>query len=111
MCKKCVGYEEPSKSEWLNDAQGDSSVQKEAEGLRSKQAWDPCGSSAKSPGETGQKIKVTDATSKHFELGPQRHKYKGRIIYRGDYVPDASGNQVFVDGTATTPARFRCVRC
>ena len=101
-----------SKSEWLKDAQGVSSVQKEAEGLRNNQTWDdesvrPLWQLRKESRETGQKIKIAELLTlcgiKHFELGPQHHKYKGRIVYRGDYITDASGNQVFFDDTATTP--------
>ncbi|CAE7871414.1 unnamed protein product, partial [Symbiodinium necroappetens] len=100
------------RSEWLKDVQGVSSVQKEAEGLRSNQTWDddsvrPLWQLRKESKESGQKIKVAELLRlcgiKHFELGPQHHRYKGRIVYRGDYVTDASGNQVYFEDTATTP--------
>ena len=101
-----------SRSEWLKDVQGVSSVQEEAEGLRNNQTWDddsvqPLWQLRKESRETGQKIKVAELLTlcgiKHFELGPQHHRYKGRIVYRGDYVTDASGNQVYFEDTATTP--------
>ena len=40
---------------------------------------------------------------KHIELEPHLHKWKGRIVYRGDYVTDASHNIVLFDDTATSP--------
>ena len=39
---------------------------------------------------------------KHIELEPHQQK-KGRIVYRGDYVTDASHNIVLFDDTATSP--------
>ena len=101
-----------SRSEWLKDVQGVSSVQKEAEGLRNNQTWDDDSVQhlwqlKKESRETGQKIKVAELLTlcgiKHFELGPQHHRYKGRIVYRGDYVTDASGHQVYFEDTSTTP--------
>ena len=101
-----------SRSEWLKDVQGVSSVQKEAEGLRNNQTWDddsvqPLWQLKKESRETGQKIKVAELLTlcgiKHFELGPQHHRYKRRIVKRGDYVTDASGHQVYFEDTSTTP--------
>ena len=40
---------------------------------------------------------------KHIELEPHLQKWKGRIVYRGDYVTDASHNIVLFDDIATSP--------
>ena len=54
-----------------------------------------------------RKIKVAELLTlcgvKHIELEPHQQKWKGRIVYRGEYVTDASHNIVLFDDTATSP--------
>jgi len=48
---------------------------------------------------------LTLAGIKHSELDEQFHRYKGRIVYRGDQIRNQSGDHVFLaeSETATTP--------
>ena len=59
--------------------------------------------------ETGRKVQIAELLTlcrvKRFELDPIHHRYKGRIVFRGDQVRDEFGNAVLFgsDETATTP--------
>ena len=103
-----------AKSEWLKDARGLEAVQAEGIGLRSNQTWSD--DSVKLLWQlkqecraSGRKVQIAELLTlcgvKHFELHPTQHKYKGRVVFRGDQVRDASGNLVLFgsEETATTP--------
>ena len=49
----------------------------------------------------GRKVQIAELLTvcevKHYELNPAHHKYKGRIVFRGDLVRDATGAPVFFD--------------
>ena len=57
--------------------------------------------------DEGTSIKLAEVLTlcgdKHHEMSPEHHKYKGRIVYRGDAVRDEHHQHVFFEDTATTP--------
>ena len=96
----------------LQDDKALDAVRKEAEGLRSNTTWSDESATLVSElrsdaRKSGRTIKIAELLTlrgiKHYELAPEFHKYKGRIVYRGDYVTDESHNIVFFEETATTP--------
>ena len=100
------------KKVWLQDDKALDAVRKEAEGLRSNATWSDESATLVSElrsdaRKSGRTIKIAELLAlcgiKHYELAPEFHKYKGRIVYRGDYITDESHNIVFFEETATTP--------
>ena len=100
------------KKVWLQDTKALDAVRKEAEGLRSNNTWSDESATLVSElrstaRRAGRTIKIAELLTlcgiKHYELSPECHKYKGRIVYRGDYITDESHNIVLFEETATTP--------
>ena len=100
------------KKVWLQDDKALDAVRKEAEGLRSNTTWSDESATLVSElrsdaRKSGRTIKIAELLTlcgiKRYELSPEFHKYKGRIVYRGDYITDESHNIVFFEETATTP--------
>ena len=100
------------KKVWLQNDKALDAVRKEAEGLRSNATWSDESATLVSElrsdaRKSGRTIKIAKLLTlcgiKHYELAPEFHKYKGRIVYRGDYITDESHNIVFFEETATTP--------
>ena len=100
------------KKVWLQDTKALDAVRKEAEGLRSNNTWSDGSATLVSElrstaRQAGRTIKIAELLTlcgiKHYELSPECHKYKGRIVYRGDYITDESHNIVLFEETATTP--------
>ena len=100
------------KKVWLQGDKALDAVRKAAEGLRSNTAWSDESATLVSElrsnaRKSGRTIKIAELLTlcgiKHYELAPEFHKYKGRIVYRGDYITDESHNIVFFEETATTP--------
>ena len=103
-----------AKSEWLHDTRGLEAVQSEGLGLRANNTWNdqtvrPLHQLRRECRESGRRVQIAELLTlcgvKHYELQPSQHKYKGRIVFRGDQVRDASGNPVLFgsEDTATTP--------
>ena len=103
-----------AKSEWLKDARGLEAVQAEGLGLRANNTWSdesvrPLWQLKQECRTTGRRVQIAELLTlcgvKHFELHPTQHKYKGRVVFRGDQVRDAAGNPVLFgsEETATTP--------
>ena len=100
------------KKVWLQDGNSLDAVRKEAEGLRFNTTWSDKSATLVSElrsnaRKSGRTIKIAELLTlcgiKHYELAPEFHRYKGRIVYRGDYITDESHNIVFFEETATTP--------
>lgn len=57
--------------------------------------------------DEGTSIKLAEVLTlcgdKHHEMSPEHHKYKGRMVYRGDAVRDEHHQHVFFEDTAATP--------
>ncbi|CAE7489935.1 unnamed protein product [Symbiodinium natans] len=101
-----------TKREWKADPRGVAAVKKEAEGLRSNGTWDDLTvcllSSLRADAKRqNRKLKIAELLTlcgiKHFELPEHEHKFKGRIVYRGDCIFDQFGNHVLFEDVATTP--------
>ena len=103
-----------ARSEWLKDQKGLEAVEAEGVGLRSNSTWDddtvrPLWQLKKECRASGRRVQIAELLTlcgvKHFELHPSQHKYKGRIVFRGDQVRDADGNPILFgsEETATTP--------
>ena len=103
-----------AKSEWLNDTRGLEAVQAEGLGLRASHTWNdetvrPLHQLRRECRDSGRRVQIAELLTlcgvKHYELQPAQHKYKVRIVFRGDQVRDASGNPVLFgsEDTATTP--------
>lgn len=101
-----------SRSQWLHDEKGVQAVRAEAQGLRQNQTWDDDSVDTlvnlrRWARQTQTPICVADLLTlcgiKHYELEPERWKYKGRIVYRGDRIRDSDGNVLLFEETATTP--------
>lgn len=99
------------KSEWNNNPQAIAAVKKEAEGLRKNNTWDDSSVTTLSNLKLQAKIsgnKVTIANlltlcgAKHIEQDASFHRYKGRIVYRGDDIRDQDGCQVVFDPLETS---------
>ena len=97
---------------WTKDPLGLEAVQKEATGLRLNCTWSDesavlLSELRRTSRIKGLKIKVAELLTlcgiKHAELLPEQQKYKGRIVYRGDYITDESHSLVLFQDTATTP--------
>ena len=56
---------------------------------------------------TPEKIKIAEVLTlcgiKHHEMSAEHHRYKGRIVYRGDAIRDEHHQYVLLEDTATTP--------
>ena len=101
-----------SRSEWLQDPKGLQAVLDEAKGLRNNKTWDDNSvtvlenlkSQAK---ELGMTVHIASLHTlcgvKHWEQPIEQHKYKGRIVYRGDLIKNESDELVLYADTATTP--------
>ena len=68
---------------------------KEAAGLRANGTWDdstviPVHVLKKTAKERGETIRIAEVLTlagiKHFKMPEEFHKYKGRIVYRGDQI-------------------------
>ena len=101
-----------TRREWQSNAAAMKAVRDEAEGLRRNQTWDDATAcdpaELKSQARTlGIDIKIADLMVlcgvKHIELDPSHHKFKGRIVYRGDRVHTQDGDAVFFNEVSTTP--------
>lgn len=101
-----------SRSVWLQDEKGLEAVRKEALGLRSNGTWDdssviPVRELRKKSRQQGTSIKLAEVLTlcgvKHYEMSPEHHKYKGRIVYRGDAIRDENHQRILFEDTATTP--------
>ena len=103
-----------TKSQWSKDEKAINAIKAEAEGLRANGTWDdstviPVAELRKRARAKGEDIKIAEVLTlagiKHHELSPEYHKYKGRIVYRGDQIRNQSGEHVFFaeNETATTP--------
>ena len=103
-----------TKSQWQKDEQAIQAIVKEAAGLRANGTWDdstviPVHVLKKTAKDRGETIKIAEVLTlagiKHFEMPEEFHKYKGRIVYRGDQIRNQSGEHVFFteNETATTP--------
>ena len=105
-----------SKSEWKIDdkAKAIEAIESGAAGLCANGTWDdnsviPAHLLKQQAKARGEEIRiagvVTLAGIKHSELPEVFHRYKGRIVYRGDQIRNQSGEHVFFaeNETATTP--------
>ena len=101
-----------SRSEWLQDPKGLKAVLDEAQGLRGNRTWDDGSvttlenlkNQAKQLGITVHIASLhTLCGVKHWEQPIEKHKYKGRIVYRGDLIRNESDELVLYADTATTP--------
>ena len=99
------------KSEWTSNPEALAAVKKEAEGLRKNNTWDDHSvttlSNLKYQSKvSGNKVKIANLLTlcgvKHWEQDISCHKYKGRIVYRGDDIRDAEGTQVVFDPIETS---------
>ena len=104
----------PKKSEWNNNPQAIAAVKKEAEGLRKNNTWDDSSVTTLSNLElqakkSGNKVKIVNLLTlcgvKHIEQDASFHRYRGRIVYRGDDIRGQDGCQVVFDPleTSTNP--------
>ena len=103
-----------TRSQWKGDEKAIQAIQKEAEGLRANATWDdssvtPLHVLKRRAKENGEEIKIAEVLTlagiKHSELSEEYHRYKGRIVYRGDLIRNQVGEHVFFaeNETATTP--------
>eukprot|EP00435_Cladocopium_sp_Y103_P056347 s1336_g19.t1 len=101
-----------SRSAWLQDEKGVQAVLKEAQGLRDNGTWDdesviPVTELRRKARQKGEKMKIAEVLTlcgiKHHEMSPEHHRYKGRIVYRGDAIRDEHHQYVLFEDTATTP--------
>eukprot|EP00435_Cladocopium_sp_Y103_P013784 s3013_g3.t1 len=101
-----------SRSAWLQEEKGVRAVLKEAQGLRDNGTWDdnfviPVTELRRKARQKGEKIKIAEVLTqcgiKHHEMSPEHHRYKGRIVYRGDAIRDEHHQYVLFEDTATTP--------
>ena len=114
MTSKAVVTRNMKKSEWINNPEAVESVKKEAIGLRNNRTWDDSSvttlANLKMQAKiSGNKVKIANLLTlcgvKHAEQDVSLHKYKGRIVYRGDDIRDQDGCQVVFDPleTSTNP--------
>ena len=103
-----------TKAQWKQDAKAIEAIEAEATGLRANGTWldesvIPLAQLKKQARASGEDIKIAEVLTlagiKHSELEEQFHRYKGRIVYRGDQIRNQSGDHVFFaeSETATTP--------
>ena len=106
-----------TKTQWSKDEKAIKAIKAEAEGLRANGTWDdstvmPVTKLRKRARAKGEDTKIAEVLTlagiKHHELSPEYHKYKGRIVYRGDVIKDQFNQHVFFTEaeTTTTPAMF-----
>ena len=100
------------RSEWFHDPKGVEAVRKEGEGLRKNGTWldetvIPVAELKRVARARGEPVKVAEVLTlcgiKHFEMSEEHHKYKGRIVYRGDQIRNEENQLVLFEETATTP--------
>ena len=103
-----------SKSEWKKDDKAIKAIESEAAGLRANGTWDdnsviPVHLLKQQAKARGEEVKIAEVLTlagiKHSELPEEFHRYKGRIVHRGDQIRNQSGEHVFFaeNETATTP--------
>ena len=103
-----------ARSEWLKDQKGLEAVEAEGVGLRSNSTWDDdtvrsLWQLKKECRASGRRSQITELLTlcgaNHFEFHLSQHKYKGRIVFRGDQIRDADINPILFgsEETATTP--------
>ena len=100
-----------SRSEWINNPLALEAIAKECDGLRSNCTWDVSTAcdldQLKFQARTlKQNIRVSElmvlCDVKHIELHESKHRYKGRIVYRGE-VPTQHGDTVLFTEASTSP--------
>ena len=93
-----------TKTQWSKDEKAIKAIKAEAEGLRANGTWDdstvmPVTKLRKRARAKGEDTKIAEVLTlagiKHHELSPEYHKYKGRIVYRGDVIKDQFNQHVF----------------
>ena len=103
-----------AKREWLSDPKGLEAIEAEGVGLRSNNTWSdesvrPLWKLKQECRQSARRVQIAELLTlcgvKHSELHPSQHKYKGRIVFRGDQIRDADGNAIVfaTEETATTP--------
>ena len=101
-----------TRSEWSQDPKGVQAVLDEAQGLRRNNTWDDdsvttLGNLKHQSKLSGNSVKIASlhilCGIKHWEQPVEAHKYKGRIVYRGDLIKNEADEIVLYADTATTP--------
>ena len=101
-----------SRSEWLQDPKGLQAVLDEAKGLRGNKTWDDDSVTTienlkNQAKQLGISVHIASLHTlcriKRWEQPVEQHKYKGRIVYRGDLIRNESDELVLYADTATTP--------
>ena len=101
-----------SRAEWLKDQKGLQAVLEEAQGFRHNKNWDDESVTTlhnlkRQARQLGVSVHIASlhilCGIKHWEQPIEKHKYKGRIVYRGDLIKNESDEIVLYADTATTP--------
>ena len=101
-----------SRSEWLQDPKGLQAVLDEAKGPRGNQTWDDDSVTTienlkNQAKQLGISVHIASLHTlcgiKRWEQPAEQHKYKGRIVYRGDLIRNESDELVLYADTAATP--------
>ena len=101
-----------SRAEWLKDEKGLQAVLEEAQGLRHNKTWDDesvttLDNLKRQARLLGVSVHIASlhipCGIKHWEQPIEKHKCKGRLVYRGDLIRNESDEIVLYADTATTP--------
>ena len=101
-----------NRSQWSADPRALAAIEKECQGLRSNETWDDStvcdlDQLIYQSKTLGQNVRIAELLVlcgiKHAELDESKHKYKGRIVYRGDKVFTQNGDIVLFTEVSTSP--------
>ena len=100
-----------TKAQWKQDAKAIEAIKAEAAGLRANGTWldesvIPLAQLKRQARTSGEEVKIAEVLTlagiKHSELEEQFHRYKGRIVYRGDQIRNQSGDHILFSESETT---------